>query len=92
MAITQGIRNSFFPPQEIIEVEPTYFRKLKKTVSDGNGGWEERTFVAITKNVAVARQWLQQKYGEARYSDTWWYSPDTIVMSEKIYTHYALSV
>ena len=74
------------------DVEPVYFSKLKKTVPDGNGGWEERTFVSITKNVSSARQWLQQKYGEAKYCDTWWYAPDKIVMSEKIYTHYALSV
>lgn len=83
---------TFFPHQEIIEVEPVYFRKLKKTVPDDNGGWEERTFVALTKDVADARQWLDFHYGEAKYCDTWWYSPDTIVMSEKIYTHYALTV
>ena len=83
---------TFFPHQDIIEVEPTYFRKLKKTIPDGNNGWEERIFYAITKDVSIARQWLQKNYGEAKYSDTWWYSPDTIVMSEKIYTHYALSV
>jgi hypothetical protein len=90
MASTQGM--TFFPAQDIIEVEPLYFRKLKKTVPDGNNGWEERIFYAITKDVASARQWLQQKYGEAKYCQTWWYSPDTIVMSEKIYTHYSLSV
>lgn len=72
--------------------KPINFRKLKKTVPDGNGGWEERTFYALTKDVADARQWLQKNYGESRYSLTWWYSPDTVVMSEKIYTHYALSV
>lgn len=81
-----------FPRPEIVDVEPVYFRKLKKIVPDGNNGWEERTFYALTKNVSSARQWLQQNYGEAKYSNTWWYSPDTIVMSEKIYTHYALSV
>lgn len=81
-----------FPRPEIIDVEPVYFRKLKKIVPDGNNGWEERNFYAITKNVSSARQWLQKNYGEAKYSNTWWYSPDTIVMSEKIYTHYALSV
>ena len=83
---------TFFLAQEIIEVEPVYFRKLKKIVPDGNNGWEERIFYAITKNVADTRQWLQKNYGEAKYSNTWWYSPDTIVMSETIYTHYALSV
>jgi len=74
------------------DFEPVHFRKLKKTVPDGNNGWEERTFVVITKDVSEARQWLQQHYGESKYSDTWWYSPGSIVMSEKIYTHYALSV
>lgn len=77
---------------EYVDFEPVYFRKLKKTVPDGNNGWEEKTFYAITKDVSVARQWLQKNYGEAKYCQTWWYSPDTIVMSEKIYTHYALSV
>jgi hypothetical protein len=77
---------------EYVDFQPVYFRKLKKIVPDGNNGWEERTFYAITKNVADARQWLHFHYGEAKYSNTWWYSPDTIVMSEKIYTHYALSV
>lgn len=92
MAITQGINGTFSSYQEIEEVEPSYFRKLKKTVPDGNGGWEERTFVSLTKNVSMARQWLQQHYGEAKYCVTWWYAPDKVVMSEKIYTHYALSV
>ena len=71
---------------------PITFRKIKKTVPDGNNGWEEKTFYAITKNVVQARQWLHQKYGEAKYCQTWWYAPDTVVMSEKIYTHYALTV
>jgi hypothetical protein len=72
--------------------DPVYFRKLKKTVPDGNNGWEERHFCVITKNVHDARQWLQKNYGEAKYCNTWWYSPDTVIMSEKIYTHYALCV
>ena len=92
MANTQGLNGTFFPFQEVEVLEPIYFRKLKKTVPDGNTGWEERTFYAITKNVVDARQWLQKNYGEAKYCNTWWYSPDTIVMSEKIYTHYALTV
>lgn len=92
MALTQGINGTFFPYQEIEEVEPVHFRKLKKTVPDGEYGWEERTFYALTKNVNTARQWLQKNYGEAKYCDTWWFAPDTVVMSEKIYTHYALSV
>jgi hypothetical protein len=77
---------------EYVDFKPVYFRKLKKIVPDGNNGWEERTFYALTKNVAVARQWLDYHYGKAKYANTWWEAPDTIVMSEKIYTHYALSV
>ncbi len=77
---------------DYVDFQPVNFRKLKKTVPDGNGGWEERNFCVITKNVSIARQWLQCHYGEAKYCDTWWYAPDTIVMSEKIYTHYALTV
>ena len=60
MAITQNM--TFFPHQDIIEVEPLYFRKLKKTVPDGNNGWEERIFYAITKDVTSARQWLDFHY------------------------------
>ena len=40
---------TFLPHQEIIDIEPVYFRKLKKIVPDGNNGWEERTFYAITR-------------------------------------------
>jgi hypothetical protein len=92
MAITQGINGTFSPYQEIEDVEPVYFTKLKKTVPDGNYGWEERTFYALTKNVSPAVRWLHRHYGEANYCNTWWYTPDKVVMSEKIYTHYALSV
>jgi hypothetical protein len=91
MAITQGI-NGTFSPIHYDEPEIVHFGKLKKTVPDGKGGWEERVFYTTTKNVASARQWLQQKYGEAKYCQTWWYAPDKVVMSEKIYTHYSLSV
>lgn len=83
---------TFLPIYESESFEPVHFRKLKKTVPNGNNGWEERTFYALTKNVTAARQWLYLHYGEAKYCDTWWYAPDKIVMSEKIYTHYALSV
>jgi len=81
---------TFFPAQDIIEVEPVHFRKLKKTAPDGNSGWEERAFVALTKDVAGVRQWLDFHYGKAKYCNTWWESSDTIVMSEKIYIHYML--
>lgn len=92
MAITQGINGTFFPAQDIEEVEPIYFRKFKKTVSvDGN--WEDRVFYEITRfpmgrNATI--EWLKTHYGEKVYSYTWWATVNGICMNEKIYIHYKL--
>jgi len=92
MAITQGINGTFFPYQEIEEVEPIYFRKLKKTILVDNV-WEDRVFYEITQ-FPMGRQntmsWLSKTYGQFKYSDTWWTTVNGIVMNEKIYTHYKL--
>ena len=72
--------------------EPITFRKLKKIVSDGNNGWEERIFYSTSENVVEARKWLNDVYGEAKYSQSWWSVSTHVVMSEKIYTHYKLCV
>ncbi len=71
---------------------PITFRKLKKIVPDGNNGWEERIFYSTSTNASEARKWLNEKYGDAKYSNTWWSVGTNVVMSEKIYTHYSLSV
>jgi len=83
---------TFFPKQEIIEVEPVYFRKFKKTISVDNT-WEDRVFYEITR-FPMGRQttidWLTERYGYMKYSNTWWYTHNGICMNEKIYTHYKL--
>ena len=92
MAITQGINGTFFPYQEIEEVEAIYVRKFKKTVSVDNA-WEDRVFYEITRFPMGRSQtslWLQEHYGHYKYSDTWWTTFNGICMSEKIYTHYKL--
>ena len=92
MALTQGINGTFFPAQEIEEVEPVYFRKFKKTIPL-DGQWGDRIFYEITK-FPMGRQstidWLAKFHGPYRYSDTWWYTHNGICMSEKIYIHYKL--
>ena len=90
MESTTGM--TFFPQQEIIEVEPAYFRKFKKTVSVDNI-WIDSVFYEITK-FPMGRQntidWLTERYGYMKYSNTWWYTHNGICMNDKIYTHYKL--
>lgn len=92
MAITQGINGTFFPHQDIEEVEPVYFRKFKKTISV-DGQWENRVFYEITR-FPMGRQttldWLCEYYKHPMYSNTWWSTHNGICMNEKIYTHYKL--
>lgn len=92
MAITQGINGTFFPHPEVIEVEPIYFRKFKKTVPL-DGDWEDRVFYEITK-FPMGRQttldWLTEKYKHPMYSNTWWATDNGICMNENIYIHYKL--
>lgn len=83
---------TFSQYQEIIEVEQVYFRKFKKTVSVDNI-WLDRVFYEITK-FPMGRQntidWLTERYGYMKYSNTWWYTHNGICMNDKIYTHYKL--
>ena len=92
MAITQGINGTFFPAQEIEEVEPVYFRKFKKTVPL-DGQWEDRVFYEITK-FPMGRQetinWLNKYHNASKYANTWWSTHNGICMNDKIYTHYKL--
>lgn len=93
MAITQGINGTFFPVQDIEEVEPIYFRKFKKTIPV-DGEWEDRTFYEITRfplGRGNTEEWLRKHYGNVRYSFSWWTTHNGICMYEKIYTHYKLS-
>lgn len=80
---------SFAPYQEVIDVEPVNFRKLKKTVPF-NGGWEERTFYEIRPASISTLDWLHNNYGGYSYQNTWWSTHNSIVMRDKIYTHWKL--
>lgn len=72
-----------------IEVVPVNFRKLTKTVPL-NGGWEERTFYEVRPKINVTLDWLTKHYGVFKYQETWWYTHDSIVMRDNIYTHWKL--
>lgn len=71
--------------------EPINFRKFKKTVHNGTE-WEDKVFYEIKEKVNETTKWLQEKYGHGVYCETWWATFTSVCMSEKIYTHYALSV
>ncbi len=75
-----------------IDEVPINFRKIKKTVSL-NGIWEERIFYEIKENDTKRRlmeDWLTQHYGRAAYTITWWKTHTSVVMCDKIYTHWRL--
>jgi hypothetical protein len=72
-----------------IEVVPVNFRKLKKTVPL-NGGWEERTFYEVRPKINATLDWLTKHYGVFKYQETWWYTNNSIVMRDNIYTHWKL--
>lgn len=74
-----------------VDDTPINFRKLKKTMFNGVD-WEDRIFYETRENVHTAHNWLQKKYGDSRYCVTWWATHTSIVMSDKIYTHYRLSI
>lgn len=80
---------SFVNYEEIIDVEPVNFRKLKKTVPS-NGGWEERTFYEVRPASISTLDWLHNNYGGHSYQNTWWSTHNSIVMRDKIYTHWKL--
>ena len=74
---------------DLIEVVPVNFRTLKKTVPL-NGGWEERTFYEVRPKINVTLDWLTKHYGVFKYQETWWYTNNSIVMRDNIYTHWKL--
>lgn len=80
---------SFATYEEIIDVEPDNFRKLKKTVPF-NGGWEERVFYEIRPASISTLDWLHTNYGGYSYQNTWWSTHSSIVMRDNIYTHWKL--
>ena len=75
---------------QYVDESPINFRKLKKTVPIGNGDWEERIFYEIKPLKSSHVNWLTEQYGRMRYQHTWWSTHTSIVMSDKIYTHWKL--
>jgi len=76
---------------DYVDDEPITFRTFKKTIHNGNE-WEEKIFYEIKNNQRTAANWLREKYGSPKYCEAWWQTHTSIVMSEKVYTHYALCV
>lgn len=79
---------------QIVDYEdatPITFRKFKKTVHNGTE-WEDKIFYEIKTGIHDASTWLRETYGHPRYCQSWWVTFSAVCMSEKIYTHYALSV
>ncbi len=74
---------------EVVDTELDKFRKIKKTVPV-NGAWEERVFYEIRPNTQERINWLVDNYGSSRYQETWWYTHNSIVMKDSIYTHWKL--
>jgi hypothetical protein len=70
---------------------PITFRKFTKKIHNGTE-WEDITFYEIKTKQREAKTWLQEKYGFPCYCKSWWETHTSICMSEKVYTHYALSV
>jgi len=71
--------------------EPITFRKFKKTVHNGTE-WEDKIFYETKTNTQAASRWLEKNYGPGCYCQLWWGTFNAVCMSEKVYTHYALSV
>jgi hypothetical protein len=55
-----------------------------------NGGWEDRTFYEVRPKINVTLDWLTKHYGVFKYQETWWYTNNSIVMRDNIYTHWKL--
>ena len=75
---------------QYIDEEPINFRKLKKTVPIGDGNWEERVFYEIKPMKRETIDWLTTHYGRLSYQNTWWSTHTSVVMNDKIYTHWKL--
>lgn len=81
---------SFTPYEyDVVDVELSPFRKLKKTVPV-DGAWEERIFYEIRPLKRETIDWLTTNYGNLRYQNTWWSTHNSIVMRDTIYTHWKL--
>ena len=74
-----------------VDDTPINFRKFKKMVYNGVD-WEERVFYETRIDIHQAGDWLEKKYGKGVYCVTWWRTHTSIAMSDKIYTHYRLSI
>lgn len=74
-----------------IDDEVINFRTIKKTVHE-NGEWVVKTFYELKDvPIRVTSLWLIEHYGDAQYVKTWWGTHTSVVMSDKIYTHWKLS-
>lgn len=89
MAITKGI-GTYAPAYDYEPIEEVFFRKFTKKIFNGTD-WDDRVFYEIKKDVGKASRWLTEKYGEGCYCQAWWATHHAVCMSEKVYTHYALS-
>jgi hypothetical protein len=88
-----GMIDRVAPYIEYIDEAPINFRKIVKKVSE-NGTWEEKVFyqmIMSEKEKYKVKEWLYDRYGEPSYGGTWWMTHSTIVMIDKIYTHWKLS-
>lgn len=83
---------------EYIDEQPEPPRKIKKTVPDHKGGWEEKTFIRVPVFGAAIRSsgdseletWCRKYYNEPRYLGHWFKVSGYIILDEKVYTHWKL--
>lgn len=80
------------PYIEYIDETPINFRKIVKKFSN-DGVWEDRVFYQMIlpeSKLRDIREWLTKQYGASIYGNNWWATYSTVVMRDKIYTHWKL--
>ena len=78
---------------EYIDEQPAPPRKIKKTVPDNKGGWEERTFIRVhvgESSSSELEKWCRDHYKHPRYLGPWFKVSGYIVLDEKTYVHWKL--
>lgn len=72
-----------------------YCRIIKQFWDEKEKDWIDKKFVKVWNSSSHLRQidvsWFVRHYGNAVYGQTWWTTIDSIVMEERIYTHWALT-
>jgi len=69
----------------------------KKFWDEKEKDWVDKKFVRIWNTTSEVRKgyldvsWFVKHYGSPIYGHNWWTAFDSIVMEERIYTHWALS-